>query len=70
MQQACEQAILEYAPYYRQINALKSGEYRDYVETVIVLHRNHYAQLVESGASEWTDLPAAQIQWLNENKPY
>ena len=70
MEQACEQAILQYAPYYRQINALSSGDYKDYVDTVIVIHRNHYAQLVEAGATEWTDLPAELTQWLDDNKPY
>lgn len=70
MKQECENAILEYAPVIRQLNAAIDGEHREYVLAVLAFHRTHYQKLVESGATEWTDLPSEQIQWLNENRPY
>jgi len=70
MKQECENAILQYAPIIRQINAAIDGEHKEYVAIVIKLHRDHYRNLAEAGASEWTELPEAVIQWLNENKPY
>lgn len=70
LEQATESAILEYAPYYRQNNAVLFGEHTEYVKAVILLHRNHYYNLIDAGAAEWTELPEAAIQWLNENKPY
>lgn len=69
LEQACEQAILEYAPYYKQLAALQ-GQHTKYVNVVIKLHRDHYNNLVESGATTWTDIPAEHITWLNENMPY
>lgn len=70
MEQACENAILEFAPIIRQLNAAMEGEHKDYVTIVIKIHRDHYRRLVESGATEWSDLPVESIQWLNDNKPY
>ena len=70
LEQACEQAILEYAPYYRQTNAVLFGEHSEYIRVVIEFHRGHYRNLVNSGATEWTELPAESIQWMNANKPY
>jgi hypothetical protein len=70
MKQECETAILDYAPLIRQTNAYLFDEHRDYVVAVITIFRNHYHELVESGATEWSDPDATVIQWLNENKPY
>lgn len=70
MEQACKDAILEYAPWERQHNAALLGEHKEYVSIVIKVHRDHYNKLVASGSSEWTELPSSTIQWLNENKPY
>jgi len=70
LEQSCEQGIIEYAPYYRQNNAALFGEHTEYVSVVIVFHRSHYAALRESGATEWRELPAEMIQWMNENRPY
>ena len=70
MEKECENAILEYAPIFRQVNAALLNEHRDYVETVLVIHRNHYHQLIEKGETQWRELPAEIVQWLNENRPY
>ena len=69
LEQGCEAAILEYAPYYRQINAM-NGEFTEYVSIVLTFHRTHYAELLAGGETEWRELPAQDIVWLNENKPY
>jgi phage host-nuclease inhibitor protein Gam len=69
LEQACEQSILEYAPYHRQINAL-NGEHTEYVNAVLAMHRAWYQRLTEDGFTEWTELPAEHIQWMNENRPY
>lgn len=70
LEQNCENAILEYAPYYRQNNAVLFGEHVEYIAAVIELHRGHYRSIVAAGGTEWTELPADAIQWLNENRPY
>lgn len=69
LEQACEQSILDYAPYYRQINAA-NGEHSEYVNAVLALHRGWYQRLTEQGITEWTELPALHIQWMNQNRPY
>lgn len=69
LEQGCEQAILNYAPYYRQINALQ-GEHAEYVNAVLAIHRKHYQQLRAAGATEWTPIREEHTAWLDENKPY
>lgn len=70
IEQATEQAILEYAPYYRQTNAALTGEYAEYVGIVIQLYRDWHSMLVSEGATEWRDMPAEQKQYIIDNKPY
>lgn len=67
MKQQCEQAILEYAPYYRQINALSTGEHQKYIQVVLILFRDHYRELVAAGETEWSN---PDTTWLDQNRPY
>lgn len=70
LEQSCEAAILEYAPYYKQLEAIQTGEHKEYIDVVITFHKTHYSDLKASGATEWTDLPGDCIDYLNENMPY
>lgn len=65
-----EQAILTYAPYYRQHNAALFGEHRDYIDIVIQLYRDWHNELNTTGATEWADMPTARKQYIDDNKPY
>jgi hypothetical protein len=53
----CENAILEYAPLIRQVNASFLGEHVGYYE------------LDEAGETEWS-IPDALRQELDADKPY
>lgn len=70
LEESCTQAILEYAPYYRQINAALHGEHREYVDLVLRLYRDHYWQIVEQGGTTWYEPDAAVATYLTQIKPY
>lgn len=67
MQTQCEQAILEYAPVIRQLNAALMGEHSEYVQVVLQLFRDHYRELLAAGETEWSN---PDTTWLDANKPY
>jgi len=70
MKTECENAILEYAPIIRQLNAAMEGEHKDYVEKVLIIFRDHYRRLKADGATEWTAPPQDLLDYLDDNKPY
>ena len=65
----CKEAILFYAPEFRQLNAALDGEYRGYINVVRTLLRDHYAKLVAENVVEWyvpqeiTDTLTAMNPW-------
>jgi len=68
MRAACEAAVYQYAPAYRQRNAALLGEHANYVRTVLRLLRDHYHELVAAGATEWS-VPAQIAATLTEMRP-
>lgn len=65
----CENAILEYAPLIRQVNASFLGEHDVYVGHVLITLRERYYELEEAGETQWS-IPDALRQELDADKPY
>lgn len=65
----CENAILEYAPLIRQVNASFLGEHDVYIGHVLLMLRERYYELEEAGETEWS-IPDALRQELDADKPY
>ena len=65
----CENAILEYAPLIRQVNASFLGEHTGYISHVLLMLRERYYELEEAGETQWS-IPDALRQELDADKPY
>jgi hypothetical protein len=65
----CENAILEYAPLIRQVNAAFLGDHAQYVGHVVLMLRERYHELEEAGETEWS-IPDALREELDADKPY
>ena len=65
----CENAILEYAPFIRQINAALLGEHAGYVGHVLIMLRERYHELEEANETTWS-IPDDLRQQLDADKPY
>ena len=66
----CENAIYQYAPVYRQLNALRYGEYKGFVDKVVRFYRGYYQTLKGQGLTEWVDLPQEFLDDYFSDKPY
>lgn len=66
----CENAIYQYAPLYRQLNALKHGEHRAFVDKVVKFYRRYYHDLEGQGLTDWVDLPQEFLDEYFADKPY
>jgi hypothetical protein len=69
MKKDCELEILKYAPYFRQCNAALYGEYKDYIDIVLKVLRDHHQHLTESGETNWS-VTDQITNTLTEMKPY
>ena len=65
----CENAILEYAPFIRQVNAALLGEHAGYVGHVLIMLRERYHELEEANETTWS-IPDDLRQQLDADKPY
>ena len=65
----CENAILEYAPLIRQVNAVLLGEHAGYVYHVLLMLRERYYELEEANETTWS-IPDALREQLDTDKPY
>ena len=65
----CENAILEYAPLIRQVNAAFLGEHAQYIGHAVLMLRKRYYELEKAGETTWS-IPDALREELDADKPY
>ena len=65
----CQNAILEYAPLIRQVNAVLLLEHAGYISHVLLMLRERYYELEEANETTWS-IPDALKEELDADKPY
>lgn len=65
----CKSTILGYLPVEVQLNAALSGEHREYVEAVLILLRDLYRNLNESGATSYV-VPSETHTLIMDLRPW